>query len=1022
MKLKFTQQAFQAHATKAVVDCFAGQPKGLGHKYALDPGRIEPRNSDELPGMDRPGFANDKIGIPLKQVLDNIKDVQRRQNLPISSELKKTSICEVNLDIEMETGTGKTYCYIKTMFELNRDYGWSKFIVVVPSIAIREGVLKSFEIMAEHFLEAYGKKAHHFVYNSKQLHKLESFSSHAGINVMIINVQAFNARGEDARRIYGMPIKRPDGKIEMVGLDDFQSRKPIDIIRKNRPILILDEPQKMEGKATTEKLAEFDPLMILRYSATHKTEHNKVYRLDAIDAYNQKLVKKIKVRGITVKGLAGTNPYLYLESIKIATTKPPEARAELELIQKSGIKRVHRTLKKGDDLYTLSEKLEQYRGFVVSDVNAIENTISFTNGIVLSAGEATGDVNEAALRRIQIREAIKAHFEKEQALFSQGIKVLSLFFIDEVAKYRSYNESGEQAGEYAQIFEEEYNSQLNDVLALEDPSYERYLRGIQASKTHSGYFSIDKKTKRLVNPDVKTRGESAGEAEDVDAYDLILRDKERLLTFEEPVRFLFSHSALREGWDNPNVFVICTLKHSDNTVSRRQEVGRGMRLSRNQSGDRIDDPAIVHQVNVLTVVANESYKDFVSKLQKETIESLSARPKQANAEYFQGKVLKTQTGDVIVTPQFARLVERYLVKNDYADTDERITEAYHTAKKGGTLAPLPPELEPYKEQVLQLIESVFSTEQLPEIEDDRKGKVNALNENFQKKEFQELWSRINHKAIYAVDFKTEELIEKCIKTLDKELKVTPLQYTVTAGEQKQEASFEDVKKGEAFMVKENTTDYLTSSARSSVKYDLIGKLADDTKLTRKTIATILLRINPTVFSQYKANPEDFIFKAGTLINEQKATVIVEHITYDTTAGSYEAPDIFTERKEDLSKGFKAIRHIYDYVFTDSTIERDFVGELDASSEVIVYAKLPKSFHIPTPVGNYNPDWAIAFNKDKVKHVYFIAETKGSMSSMELRKTEESKIECARKFFAKITSDQVRYDMINSYGKLMELVN
>jgi type III restriction enzyme len=1008
MKLKFTQQSFQTDATKSVVDCFSGQPKRSGQKYALDPGRAEAGTVAELPGMDGGGFANNKIAIPFNQVLENIRGVQRRQNLPISTELKKTSVSEVNLDVEMETGTGKTYCYIKTMFELNRDYGWSKYIVVVPSIAIREGVLKSFEIMADHFLETYGKKARHFVYNSKQLPNLESFSSDAGINVMIINVQAFNARGEDARRIY-------------LELDDFQSRRPIDVIKKNRPILILDEPQKMEGKATTEKLAEFDPLFILRYSATHKTEHNKVYRLDAIDAYNQKLVKKIKVRGITVKGLAGTNPYLYLESIKIATTKPPEARAELELMQKSGIKRVHRTLKKGDDLYTLSEKLEQYRGFVVSDVNAIENTISFTNGIVLSAGEATGDVNEAALRRIQIREAIKAHFEKEQALFSQGIKVLSLFFIDEVAKYRSYNESGEQAGEYAQIFEEEYNSQLNEVLALEDPSYERYLRGIQASKTHSGYFSIDKKTKRLVNPDVKTRGESAGEAEDVDAYDLILRDKERLLTFEEPVRFLFSHSALREGWDNPNVFVICTLKHSDDTVSRRQEVGRGMRLSRNQSGDRIDDPAIVHQVNVLTVVANESYKDFVSKLQKETIESLSARPKQANAEYFQGKVLKTQTGDVIVTPQLARLVERYLVKNDYADTEERIAESYHMAKKGGTLAPLPQELEPYKEQVLQLIESVFSNEQLPEIEDDRKGKVNSLNENFQKKEFQELWTRINHKAIYAVDFKTEELIEKSIKTLDKELKVTPLQYTVTAGVQKKEASYEEVKKGDAFVVQENTTDYLTSSARSLVKYDLIGKLADDTKLTRKTIATILLRINPAVFSQYKANPEDFILKAGTFINEQKATVVVEHITYDTTEGAYETPVIFTERKEDLSKGFKANRHIYDYVFTDSTIERDFVGELDASSEVIVYAKLPKSFHIPTPVGNYNPDWAIAFNKDKVKHVYFIAETKGSMSSMELRKTEESKIDCARKFFAKITSDQVRYDMINSYGKLMELV-
>lgn len=1007
MKLKFKQQSFQTDAVKAVVNCFAGQPKRRGSKYAIDPGRTAAGSTVALPGMESDGFANAAITLLPIQVLENLQGVQRRQNLPVSPELKKTSVCDVNLDIEMETGTGKTYCYIKTMFELNREYSWSKFIVVVPSIAIREGVSKSFEIMAEHFLEQYGKRIRSFVYNSKQLHNLEGFSSDAGINVMIINVQAFNARGEDARRID-------------MELDDFQSRKPIDVIKKNRPILILDEPQKMEGKATTEKLVEFDPLMILRYSATHKTEHNKVYRLDAIDAYNQKIVKKIAVRGIIVKGLAGTNAYLYLESIKIATTKPPEARAELEIQQKSGIKRVHRLLKKGDDLHALSDGLEQYRGFVVSDVNAIENTISFTNGVVLGAGEATGDVSESALRRIQIREAIKAHFEKEKTLFAQGIKVLSLFFIDEVAKYRSYNEAGEQAGEYAQMFEEEYDAQLNELPMLEDTPYNRYLKGIHTSKTHEGYFSIDKKTKRLVNPDVKSRGESAGEADDVDAYDLILRNKTRLLKFEEPVRFIFSHSALREGWDNPNVFVICTLKHSNNTVSRRQEVGRGMRLSVTQGGDRMDDPATVHQVNVLTVVANESYKDFVAGLQKDISDSLSARPRQANEEYFKDKVLRTPIGDVKVTPHMAKLIERYLVKNDYSDTDERITEKYHKAKKEGTLAPLPAELEPYKEQIFQLVDSVFSAAQLPEIEDERKGKVNHLNANFEKKEFQELWSRINRKAIYAVDFKSSELIKKCIKTLDKELRVTPLQYTVIAGEQKEEAKYDEVKKGDSFVMKENETDWLTSSARSAVKYDIIGKLTETTQLTRQTIATILRGINIAVFGQYKTNPEDFLMKASTLINEQKATVIVEHLAYNPLEETHTI-DIFTQKMEDLSKGFKATRHIYDYVFTDSNNERIFVGELDASSEVVVYAKLPKAFHIPTPVGNYNPDWAIAFQSGKVKHVYFVAETKGSMSSMDLRKIEESKIECARKFFAKITSEQVKYDVVSSYGKLMEIV-
>jgi type III restriction enzyme len=1008
MKLKFKLQAFQTDAVMSVVDCFAGQPKSRGFKYAIDPGRIAAGGATTLPGIEGDGFANEKITIPMSQFLENLQGVQRRRNLPISPELKVTPVSGVNLDVEMETGTGKTYCYIKTMFELNQKYGWSKFIVVVPSIAIREGVLTSFEIMTEHFLEQYSKRARYFVYNSKQLHNLESFSSDAGISVMIINVQAFNARGEDARRIY-------------LELDDFQTRRPIDVIKKNRPILILDEPQKMEGKATMEKLVEFAPLMILRYSATHKTEHNKVYRLDAIDAYNQKLVKKIAVRGITVKGLSGTNPYLYLESINIATTKPPEARAELEIQQKGGIKRVLRMLRKNDNLHDLSDGLEQYRGFVVSDINAIENTISFTNGVELGAGEATGDVNESALRRIQIREAVKAHLEKEKTLFTQGIKVLSLFFIDEVAKYRSYNEAGEQDGEYAKAFEEEYNNQLNEVLTLEDTPYTRYLKGIAVDKTHNGYFSIDKKTKRLVNPDVKSRGESTGEADDVDAYDLILRDKERLLSFGEPVRFLFSHSALREGWDNPNVFVICTLKHSDNTVSRRQEVGRGMRLSVNQSGDRIDDPAIVHQVNVLTVVANESYKDFVAGLQKDISASLSSRPKQANAEYFKDKLIKTPTGDVIVTPQLAKLIERYLVKNDYSDTDERITEKYHQAKKEGTVATLPPELEPYKEQVLQLIDSVFSAAQLPGVDDDRKGKVNPLNANFQKKEFQELWGHINRKAIYAVDFKTAELTDKCIKTLDKELKVTPLQYTVTAGEQTEEATYDAVKKGDGFVVKENATDHLTGSARSAVKYDLIGKLAEATQLTRRTIATILQEINVAIFSQYKTNPEDFILKTGTLINEQKATVIVEHLAYNPLEDTHSV-DIFTqEKKEDLSKGFKATRHIYDYVITDSTNERTFVGELDASNEVVVYAKLPKAFHIPTPVGNYNPDWAIAFESGKVRHIYFIAETKGSMSSMDLRKIEESKIECARKFFGKINSDQVKYDVVDSYGKLMELV-
>ncbi len=670
--------------------------------------------------------------------------------------------------------------------------------------------------------------------------------------------------------------------------------------------------------------------------------------------------------------------------------------------------------------------MDQYRDYVVADINANTDTLSFTNGVELTVGDATGDVTEAALRRIQIREAIKAHFDKEQALFQQGIKVLTLFFIDEVVKYRDYAQADEK-GDYARIFEEEYTQYLNEMLDLDETAYVKYLKGIVADKTHSGYFSIDKKTKRQVDSDAAARGENAGLSDDVDAYDLILKGKERLLSLTEPVRFIFSHSALREGWDNPNVFVICALKHSDNTISRRQEVGRGLRLSVNQTGDRMDHPSIVHDVNVLTVVASESYKDFVAALQKDISDSLSARPKVANEEYFTGKVLKTATGDVPVTQQLAKQIYRYLVKNDYTDDADGITGAYHDAKKAGTLADLPPELAPHAEQVFQLINSVFSASQLPEIGDDRRPKKNPLNANFDKQEFKALWSRINRKAAYSVEFDSDELVQKAVKELDAALRVTPLQYTIQHGEQAAAVTYDGIKGGSAFALKATETETSHASIHSVVKYDLIGKLAEGTQLTRRTVAEVLKGINVAVFAQFKTNPESFIAEAIRLINEQKATVIIEHLAYDPVEDKFDL-DIFTagQTKQDFSKaGDKLQRHIYDYVLTDSNIEREFVKELDTANEVVVYAKLPRGFLIPTPVGDYNPDWAITFKEGTVKHIYFVAETKGSMSSMDLREIEKTKIKCARKFFdemnRRFAPENVRYDVVDSFGRLMEIV-
>jgi type III restriction enzyme len=1005
MKFRFKVQPFQTEAVEAVADCFQGQPLDIGLRYRIDPGIVKPGQTARLE-MDE-GFRNAEIVLPLPVVLKNIQAVQLRQTLPISDAIKQTSVCDVNLDIEMETGTGKTYCYIKSIFELNRRYGWSKFIIVVPSIAIREGVFQSLTDTSDHFLEQYGKRVRFFIYNSKELHELESFSADAGINVMVINAQAFNARGKDARRIYEE-------------LDDFQTRRPIDVIARNRPILILDEPQKMEGAKTVESLKEFKPLFILRYSATHKQEHNKIYRLDALDAYNRKLVKKIAVRGISLKGQAGTSAYLYLQAIDVFRDKPPAARVELEIRRATGIKPETRILAKGDNLHAKSGELDQYKGFVVSDINALDGSLSFTNGVVLTVGDALGDVNEHVMRRLQIREAIAAHFEKEQQLFAKGIKVLSLFFIDEVAKYRVYEKDQPKQGEYAEIFEEEYNTRLNEVLSLEDSVYNRYLRGIPTDRTHEGYFSVDKRSKRLVDPETAAR---STESDDVDAYDLILKNKARLLSLDEPVRFLFSHSALREGWDNPNVFVIGMLKKSDNTTTRRQEVGRGLRLSVNQNGDRMDDPATVHELNVLTVVASESYKEFVAGLQKDIAAVLSARPQKADEAFFTGKVLKTATGDVPVTPQMATMLTAYLLGNDYVDDAYRITSAYHDAKQTGTVAALPSKLTAHAAEIFQLIDSVYSKEQLPEFEDGRKGQPNPLNANFQKKAFRELWSRIHQKAIYSVQFETTELIFKCIQTLDADLKVAPLQYVVQRGEQATETTYEALKAGEAFELEQTQTAQLKSSVHSEVKYDLIGKLAEETKLTRATIGAILRGISPRVFAYYRINPEDFLRVACRLINEQKATVIVEHLTYSAIDESY-GIDIFTQEKDrrDFSKAVKTNLHIYDYVFTDSENERKFVKELDTGTDIEVYSKLPKSFSIPTPVGSYNPDWAIAFKQGTVKHIYFIAETKGSMSSMELRDIEKAKMKCADKFFAKISSDQVKYGMVTSYSKLMELVH
>ena len=1018
MKLQFKHQKFQADAAKAVVDVFAGQPY-LTPTYLMD------RGSDArqftLEEMSFTGWRNEPIVPELSDqvVLEHLNKVQRANQIAPSPRLEG----HYNLTIEMETGVGKTYTYIKTMYELNRHYGWSKFIVVVPSVAIREGVYKSFQVTQEHFAEEYGKKIRFFIYNSAQLTEIDRFASDSSINVMIINSQAFNARGKDARRIY-------------MKLDEFRSRRPIDIIAKTNPILIIDEPQSVEGKQTRERLKEFNPLFTLRYSATHRSDsiYNMVYRLDAMEAYNKKLVKKIAVKGITESGSTATDGYVYLEGINLSKAAPT-ATIQFDYMGKSGLRKISRKVGIGYNLYDNSgdvTKLEEYKnGFVVKAIDGRDDSLEFLNGVKLYAGDVVGKVTEEQLRRIQIRETILSHIERERQLFYKGIKVLSLFFIDEVAHYKQYDDAGQpHNGIFADMFVEEYNDILSTMqLGIGENEYLKYLKSIKAEDTHAGYFSVDKKGHMT---DSKLGNKKERTSDDKDAYDLIMKNKELLLDRDpqkSPVRFIFSHSALREGWDNPNVFQICTLKQSSSEVRKRQEVGRGLRLCVNQDGERMDANVLgndVHNINVLTVIASESYDSFARGLQSEMAEAVADRPRAVTVDLFKGKVLRDTSGnEQVVDDTLAQAICYDLIINGYVDRKGALTDKFFEDKANNQVK-IAEEAVDCADSVLEILDSVYNDRAMkPENARSNNVELQVDPDKLAMPEFKALWSRINSKSVYVVDFDTQELIQKAIQSLDKNLRVSKIYFKVESGSMEEVKSKESLLEGSSFSKKKSEMYSQDKQVRanSAVKYDLVGKLVEETSLTRKAVIAILTGIQPVVFNQFRENPEEFIIKASSLINDQKATAIIQHITYHVLDDRYDT-DVFTEPtlKGRLgTNAMKADKHLYDHILYDSTNERDFAKDLDVDSHVAVYVKLPDGFYISTPVGRYNPDWAIAFYEGKVKHIYFVAETKGSMQSMQLRDIEKAKIHCAREHFKAISSGDVVYDVIDGYQTLLDKV-
>lgn len=1032
MKLQYKNQPFQTDAVAAVTSVFKGQPKQDSRSYTMDMG-----HEDDITLDINYGFKNSDIALSEGDLLENIQATQKKNGLRTDNQLAKMAIggkdrkTKINnsresltLTVEMETGTGKTYTYIKTMLELQKQYGWSKFIIVVPSVAIREGVAKTFESTAEHFKQIYGIAVRSFIYDSSQLDKIEAFASDAGINVMIVNTQSFNARGKNARRI------------DMV-LDQFRGRRPIDVVSATNPIMIIDEPQSILGNnsktalnATRISLAKFNPLFFINYSATHRDNYNMVYRLDAVDAYQKRLVKKIAVKGIEISGSNASSGYLYIESIK--ENPSLKARIQFEKLSATGnVVKTSKLLDRGDNIYPLSGEIESYNsGFVVSEINAVEQFVEFTNGLKLTVGEIVGDTNDEDLRRLQIRETIQSHLDKEENLFKRGIKTLSLFFIDEVAKYKDYNAT-DGKGIYAIIFEEEYKKLVHDRLtdASLDDNYriylERYLNSPE--KVHAGYFSIDKKG-NAINSKIKRGNDSS---DDISAYDLIMKNKERLLSFQEPVRFIFSHSALKEGWDNPNIFQIATLRQSSSDIKKRQEIGRGLRLAVNQNGDRQDAQALgkneVQQVNVLTIIANESYKTFARDLQSEIADAIKSRPKLVEPKLFEGQelVIKDKNEEIIdsMVIDNAQAAEIWVNLNNgnLITKDKQVSDSFQelsdTEQATAVQDTLDEKFQAFAIPIQNLMNSVYNPENFPVENENRRTTLKLDRKKYASSAFKELWSKINHKSYYTVDFDDQEIIDNSIHRINQNLTVAALKAHITEGNIQ-------INDTEARFVVDNKHTTNIDEPVNLIKYDLIGEVAQNCGLLRKTIGHILTGIQDEQFAKYKSNPENFITQISSIINAVKAHNIISHIVYNKLDEVWNKEAIFAN--SDIQgimeqNVFTAKKHLYNKVRVDSAVERRFANDLDVEQNVEMYVKLPGGFYINTPVGKYNPDWAIILNEPDQKHVYFVAETKGVSENIELnlKGVENAKIESARQHFKVISNNEVTYDVVDSYGKMMD---
>ncbi len=992
MKLQFNPNLeYQKDAIDAITGIFEGQEICQTNFTVVPMKAYEDSHLFEGQNMNQHGYGN-RLRLLDEDIHKNIRNIQLKNGLSPSERLSS-----LDFTVEMETGTGKTYVYLRSVFEMNRLYGFTKFIIVVPSIAIKEGVKKSLQITVDHFKELYENVPFdYFVYDSSKLSDVRSFATSPDIQIMVINIDAF-------RRSFSDPEKVNKANIIHRSHDRMTGAKPIEYIQETNPIVIVDEPQSVDTTAKSkDAIASLNPLCTLRYSATHIEKHHMLYKLDSVDAYDQKLVKQIEVAGIDVKD--GHNK-AYIKLLSVDNRKSPiTAKVEIDVKGSTGaIKRKTVTITDGDDLLEkrFSGGRDIYDGFIVEEIYCEKGNeyISFTSKPdILRLGEIIGEVDRDEYKRLQIRKTIEEHLEKEMRLRPQGIKVLSLFFIDKVANYRSYDDNGNPVkGKFALMFEEEY------VRAIRKPKYHTLFVGADletaAVGVHNGYFAIDKK--KDSKGDAVLKDASGKTAADESAYNTIMKAKEWLLSFDCKLKFIFSHSALKEGWDNPNVFQICTLNETNSAIKKRQEIGRGLRIAVNQNGERVHG----FDINTLTVMANESYVKFAEALQKEIEQEEGIKFGVVEEHLFANIAIPIDdhTHEYLGV-EASREIWNFLKEEGLIDSKGKIQDTLKSALKAGTLE-FPEEYQQHSSQINAVLKKVSGNLNIKNHDDKKKVLLNKAV--YLSPEFKELWDRIKYRTTFRVDFNVDDLVKKCSEDIKDNLQVGKARFVYRK-------SKVDIDRG-GVHVAEDPGVYSTYDSKSFELPDLITYLQNETNLTRRTIVKI---INDSGrLDSFKNNPQKFIEQVSEIIKKQMRLFVVDGIKYYKIGDEhfygqelFEENELFGYLQKNMVESEKSV---FDHVVYDSDVELQFASAFEKSDDIKLYAKLPDWFKIDTPLGTYNPDWAVLVEADGREKLYFVVETKGSLFTDALRPTEQAKIDCGKAHFKALGND-VEFTISNGF--------